>query len=858
MLPNPPLAGGSGAAFHRPAPLQPVPPQPRPAAKHVIDLSDDSDDGAYASASTAKRRRTTAGGRAAAAIADKGAGGKGKGKARDDTWLPESDARANSKLREDAWRLDDDGDMLIFDEFDSPQPKAGTSADNGNYGATGKRAALPWAVGGSSKAAARADDALDEAVATILAIIPDVVPTYVRDLLRMPLCGPGNVELVIEALLNDDQYPKKDEAGGSNAKGKGKEREVEATPEAFEEEDDAEVQRQAKVWLDSSTRKPLGKVYEDAALAQLYLDFDSISQVNLKRLFQSNSSFYAPTYVAAEKALKQTDAERGFKLMLGSRAAKGKGKGKVCEDLEKEKQWVAEGLVRLRAADDRAARLAKQLEEEIASGAYFECGCCFSDTAISQLVICSEGCQFCKDCAVMNAESQIGMRKYILPCMSTSGCSATFPESEIAKCLPPKSLHALHKIRQEKEVDLAELEGLEKCPFCPFAYIIENDQERLFHCQREDCGIKDHLPKTCKEVSEDAKVDSIHRIEEAMSAALIRRCPKPGCNEPYIKEAGTCNKITCSSCRTLSCYICNKIIEGYQHFKNAGSNAAWTEPGANCVLWEDSDQRVFQEVEAARIAAEKLAREHPGVSDEDLKKLAMDQPPPPPAVVAHLPAPVVGAYQAVAGPVPRGYAPLPNRGRVAAAPPAAVAAARRAPPVPPARAPFVPPPGRPPPAPPVPAVPALQATQHYSYSDVKAMYRPAYEAAYRRNAVYAPYLDQWAADAALKAYMAWDHARREAERQRPAQEAQEARKRVRAMEAMQERLLVEGARRTEAERRRVEEERRARKTMQEHLAADAARRNEAVRRTLDEERRARKAKEDEREARRRRTSGKGR
>ncbi|CEQ40669.1 SPOSA6832_02302 [Sporobolomyces salmonicolor] len=577
MLPNPPFAGGPGAAFHRPAPLQPVPPQPRPAAKHVIDLSEDLDAGAYPLTSAAKRRRTRGDGRATEAKADKSEGGKGKGKARINTPLLECDGRANSKLQEDGWRLDDDGDMLILDDFDSLQPKAGTSAGGGDYFAKGKHAALSWEAGVFSKAASRADDPLDDSVATILAIIPDVAPIYVRDLLRMPLYGLGNVELVIEALLNDEQYPKKDEAGGSNAnakaKGKGKAREVEATPEASEEEDDAEVRRQANVWMDSSMRKPLGKVYEDAALAQLYFDFNSISQANLKRLFQSNSSFYVPTYIAAEKALKQTDAERGFKLMVGNRVVK--GKGKVSGELEKEKQWLAEGLVRLRAAEGRAARLAKQLEEEIASGAYVECGCCFSDTAISQLIICSEGCQFCKDCVIMNAESQIGMRKYILPCMSTSGCSSTFPESEIDKCLPRKSLQALHKIRQEKEVDLAELEGLEKCPFCPFAYIIENDQERLFYCQREDCGIvscrqckkKDHLPKTCKEVSEDAKIDSIHRIEgascfflrplfsfhadasrlyshlsEAMSAALIRRCPKPGCNEPYIKEVGTCNK----------------------------------------------------------------------------------------------------------------------------------------------------------------------------------------------------------------------------------------------------------------------------------------------------------------------------
>jgi len=71
---------------------------------------------------------------------------------------------------------------------------------------------------------------------------------------------------------------------------------------------------------------------------------------------------------------------------------------------------------------------------------------------------------------------------------------------------------------------------------------------------------KDHLPKTCLEVSEDSKINAVHQVEgekrslisqssktaliplsaasrftEAMSRALIRKCPK--CSEPYIKEA---------------------------------------------------------------------------------------------------------------------------------------------------------------------------------------------------------------------------------------------------------------------------------------------------------------------------------
>lgn len=56
------------------------------------------------------------------------------------------------------------------------------------------------------------------------------------------------------------------------------------------------------------------------------------------------------------------------------------------------------------------------------------------------------------------------MRKHVLPCMSTDGCTAFFLDIEMAKCLSAKTLETLHKIKQEKEIDAAELEGLEKCP----------------------------------------------------------------------------------------------------------------------------------------------------------------------------------------------------------------------------------------------------------------------------------------------------------------------------------------------------------------------------------------------------------
>lgn len=47
--------------------------------------------------------------------------------------------------------------------------------------------------------------------------------------------------------------------------------------------------------------------------------------------------------------------------------------------------------------------------------------------------------------------------------MDGDGCRVQFSDAEAAKFLRPETLNLLAKIRQEKEIDEAELLGLEKC-----------------------------------------------------------------------------------------------------------------------------------------------------------------------------------------------------------------------------------------------------------------------------------------------------------------------------------------------------------------------------------------------------------
>jgi TRIAD3 protein (E3 ubiquitin-protein ligase RNF216) len=87
---------------------------------------------------------------------------------------------------------------------------------------------------------------------------------------------------------------------------------------------------------------------------------------------------------------------------------------------------------------------------------------------------------------------------------------------------------------------------------------------RVESCRK--CGKEPHIPLRCEEVVQEKRQDEGRlKVEEAISAAKIRACPK--CKVSFIKSDG-CNKMTCS-CGVWVCYICRQIVPkstGYDHF----------------------------------------------------------------------------------------------------------------------------------------------------------------------------------------------------------------------------------------------------------------------------------------------------
>ena len=111
-----------------------------------------------------------------------------------------------------------------------------------------------------------------------------------------------------------------------------------------------------------------------------------------------------------------------------------------------------------------------------------------------------------------------------------------------------------------------------RCPKCDFQALLAVSV-KIFRCPASgcfyhscsECGEPPHLPLRCEEVEKESHAKGRKAVEEAMTEARVRECPK--CAKRFYKVEG-CNKMSCA-CGTLTCYICRKEVKkevGYKHF----------------------------------------------------------------------------------------------------------------------------------------------------------------------------------------------------------------------------------------------------------------------------------------------------
>ena len=114
------------------------------------------------------------------------------------------------------------------------------------------------------------------------------------------------------------------------------------------------------------------------------------------------------------------------------------------------------------------------------------------------MVQCPDAHLFCISCMTSYVSDRLGQHDPQIKCMDQSGCKLLFSDSELKRFLSEKLLSLYERVKQTKEIEAAGLEGLEDCPFCDFKIVIENEEEKLFRCQNEDCGVVSC--RACKKV----------------------------------------------------------------------------------------------------------------------------------------------------------------------------------------------------------------------------------------------------------------------------------------------------------------------------------------------------------------------
>ncbi|KAI1821645.1 hypothetical protein F4861DRAFT_446107 [Xylaria intraflava] len=374
------------------------------------------------------------------------------------------------------------------------------------------------------------------------------------------------------------------------------------------------------------------------ALARVLIsqDFPLVPQNTIRNFLLENGGSLFETYTAMDEKLRNSgEGMPWVEKKTLSRKIDEFAPDKISSlDMTRYNAEEQAALTEFKAARDlRAVKDAKIMAEAEerenfiqaqAENQTSDCGICFEECALNCMVPCEGEPMhwFCRSCLKHQAESQIGMSKYELTCMSMDGCSAGFSQTRRALFLDKKLTVALDRIEQEAVLRMAGIENLETCPFCPYAaeyppaevdkeFRCENPQCKQVSCRL--CRKETHIPKSCAEAEADRGLDARHVLEEAMSEALIRRCNN--CKNPFVKQDG-CNKIKCTKCNTLQCDVCRQTIKDYTHFNDQRRGGK----AGRCPLFDQSEERYEKEVSKAEVETrKKVVEENPGMDEEALR-----------------------------------------------------------------------------------------------------------------------------------------------------------------------------------------------------------------------------------------------
>jgi len=213
-----------------------------------------------------------------------------------------------------------------------------------------------------------------------------------------------------------------------------------------------------------------------------------------------------------------------------------------------------------------------------------ECDCCYTKYDFIDMIMCDKSSKhiFCKECINGYVKSGISEKKSTLNCMMYNDCSGTYTMNDVLKCVTDVQIidQFTDIIHMNQLIGMSKiLNDFQICPFCQKYGCVAENIQYIFckRCNKEWCTLckmAKHADVKCGKINDATNIDAIRRIvSETLTNALAHECPN--CFTKYIKEDG-CNKMTCPTCGSHSCYICNMLIKPidgkyYYHFVGSGS-----------------------------------------------------------------------------------------------------------------------------------------------------------------------------------------------------------------------------------------------------------------------------------------------
>ncbi|KAF3032894.1 hypothetical protein E8E11_003174 [Didymella keratinophila] len=338
-----------------------------------------------------------------------------------------------------------------------------------------------------------------------------------------------------------------------------------------------------------------------------------VLEEQLRTYNQTTRTFAKPPRPRNKRGIEFVLIEQGSRLPKELRAAKKKIETKP----NTAKRQKVEEMKRVEEINLQRAQKNNEMGE---------CQCCFAQYPLNRMISCSgkDLHLFCMACPKQYIETEIGQGKCRPVCFASTDCKGTFSRAQLQQVLDQKTFDRLEHLQQQQDLAAAGLDFLSECPFCDYKQEcppIEVDKE--FRCQNKKCGKtscrhcnkETHIPLSCEEAKKDDKITLRHVVEEAMTAALIRKCNK--CQQPFIKEYG-CNKMSCTNCGNKQCYICSKNVNNYEHFGDPNKG--------RCALHDNVEDVHAQAVKrAADEAMAKVKAENPELSEADLMVQVSDR-----------------------------------------------------------------------------------------------------------------------------------------------------------------------------------------------------------------------------------------